>query len=162
MYVRQSTTGKWLRLSTALPSWITAGDLNDDGLNDVIGTWKTAGDMTGDSLSDIVASYSTGTWYRNSATGAWKMITTPAEQLAAGDIDGGGRDDLIGIWSDGVWLCDGATGGWQRITSSRPRWITTGRLTDAAQTAASWADPMESAEEVIDLSHESPGAMQTR
>jgi hypothetical protein len=80
-------------------------------------------------------------WYRNSATGAWTKITTPAEQLAAGDIDGDGRDDLIGIWSNSVYVCYGATGKWQLISTSKPRWITTGKLAETAQAADSPDDP---------------------
>jgi len=48
--------------------------------------------------------------------------------LASGDLDGDGRDDLIGVWTDGVWVRYGASGQWQKITSSKPTWITTGKI----------------------------------
>jgi hypothetical protein len=99
--------------------------------------------MTGSGRADIVGSYSTGTWYRNSATGAWTKITTPAEQLTSGDIDGDGREDLIGIWSNSVYVRYGATGKWQQIAASKPRWITTGRLAEAVQAAELFVDPGE-------------------
>jgi len=115
--------------------------------------------MTGDNRADIVGSYSSGTWYRNSANGAWTKITTPAEQLAAGDIDGDGRDDLVGIWSNAVWVKYGATGQWQQITASKPKWITTGRMAEAIQAAGSLDDPIATGEEVIDLSKQGPNGI---
>jgi hypothetical protein len=115
----------------------------------------TVGDITGDHRADIIGSYSSGTWYRNSNTGAWIKLTTPALQLASGDIDGDGRDDLIGTWSSGVYVRYGATGQWQLITASRPVWIAAGKMA-AAQTA----EPLQALEDrtdVVDLSPEGPG-----
>ena len=106
--------------------------------------------MTGSGRADIVGSYTSGTYYRNSATGAWMKITTPAEQLASGDIDGDGRDDLIGIWSNSVYVHYGATGKWQQIATTKPRWITTGRLAETVQAAGSLDDPVMSDEPMPD------------
>jgi len=110
LWVRYSAAGNWSKIDSAIPQWLTVGD------------------MTGDKRADIVAIYSSGTWYRNSATGAWAIITTPAEQLATGDIDGDGRDDLVGIWSNSVYVRYGATGQWQQISTSLPTWIATGKV----------------------------------
>ena len=143
LWTRYSATGVWQKFDTTIPIWITTGD------------------MTGDKRADIIGSYTSGTWYRNSVTGIWTKITTPAEQLAAGDIDGDGRDDLIGVWSNGVWVRYGATGQWQLITSSKPKWITTGRIAAAVQAAGALDDPIESSGEmdILDLSQEGPGNM---
>jgi hypothetical protein len=224
LYVKLSSTGQWLKLSSVVPDWIAAGDLNNDGRDDVIGTWAgdgtyyrdsvsgkwtrlassamqlasgniggtrddlagvwsdglwvrysadgswkkidagiplyiTTGDMNGDNRADIIGSYSYSysTWYRNSTTGGWLKITTPAAQLAAGDLDGDGRDDLAGIWSNSVYVRYGATGQWQQISTSKPKWITTGKMMEAIQAAGSLDDPSESVEELLDLSEEGPG-----
>jgi len=188
VYWRDSATGKWTRISTPAKQ-LAVGNMHGDGRDDLVGVWDsglwlristtgawqkidpaiplwiTAGDMTGSDRSDIIGSYTSGTWYRNSASKAWTKIvmpaeiTTPAEQLTTGDIDGDGRDDLIGVWSNAVWVRYGATGQWQQISSSKPKWITTGRVAEAVLSADSLDDPMESSEEtvVVDLSQEGPG-----
>jgi hypothetical protein len=138
LWVRYSTDGSWIKIDAAIPLWTTTAD------------------MTGSGRADIVGSYSTGTWYRDSATGAWKKITIPASQLTSGDIDNDGRDDLIGIWSDGVWVRYGATGQWQKITSSKPTWITTGKTANAAPSKASVNEFGKTGEIVSDLSATGP------
>jgi hypothetical protein len=127
----------------------------------VIPLWITTADMTGSGRADIVGSYSTGTWYRDSATGGWKKITIPASQLTSGDIDNDGRDDLIGVWSDGLWVRYGATGLWQKITSSKPIWITTGKTANAAPTQAPLNESGKHGEAVIDQSTTGPGGENT-
>jgi hypothetical protein len=178
-YYRNSATGKWIKLSSPAKQFASGniGGVRDDlaavyndglwvrysadgswkKIDSVIPIWMTVGDMTGDKRADIVGSYSTGTWYRNSTTGGWLKITTPAIQLAAGDLDGDGRDDLVGIWSNSVYVRYGATGQWQQISTSKPKWITTGKMTEAIQAAGSLDDPSESVEELLDLSEEGPG-----
>jgi hypothetical protein len=183
VYYRDSATGKWIKLSSAVRQ-LAAGNIGgtrddlagvwSDGLwvrfsataawqkiDAAIPGWIAAGDISGDKQADIVGSYSTGTWYRNSATKTWTKITTPAEQITVGDLDGDGRDDLIGIWSNGVYVRYGATNQWQLITSSKPKWITTGKIADALQSADALNDPMESPEgnDMIDLSQEGPDGM---
>jgi hypothetical protein len=132
LWVRYSANASWKKIDAGIPLWITTAD------------------MTGSGRADIVGSYSTGTYYRNSTTGAWTKITTPAEQLTSGDIDGDGRDDLIGIWSNSVYVRYGATGKWQQIATSKPRWITRGRLAEADQAADSPDNPM-GADEPMDV-----------
>jgi hypothetical protein len=184
VYWLDSATGKWTKITTPAKQ-LAVGNVEGDGRDDLIGVWGdglwvrstktgswkkidstipiwiTAGDMTGSGRSDIIGSYTNSTWYRNSATTAWTKITTPAEQLTTGDINGDGMDDLIGIWSNAVWVRYGTTGQWQQISSSKPKWITTGRIADAVQAAGSLDDSLESGEEkdVLDLSQEGPGGL---
>jgi hypothetical protein len=66
---------------------------------------------------DLVGTWSSGVWYRNSNTGGWVNMTTPAVPIAAGDIDGDSIADLIGVWSSGLWVKFSATGSWTRISS---------------------------------------------
>jgi hypothetical protein len=184
VYYRDSATGKWIKITTPARQLAT-GKVGGSGRDDLIGVWDsglwarysataawqridstipiwiTAGDMTGNGRSDIIGSYASGTWYRNSATGAWIKITTPTSQLVSDDIDGDGRDDLIGIWPSGVWALYGATGQWQQITSSKPYWITTGRISDAVQSAGFLVDPLESVMDTVDLSPEAPGGVRS-
>lgn len=150
VYYRNFATGKWIKISTSAKQLATGniGGTQDD----LAGVWNdglwvrysanaswqkldsnipffiTAGDISGDNRADIIGSYSTGTWYRNSANGSWTKLTTPSQQLASGDLDGDGRDDLVGIWADGIWVKYSANGQWQKITSSKPTWVTTGKI----------------------------------
>jgi hypothetical protein len=60
-----------------------------------------------------------------------------------------------------VYARYGATSQWQLITPSKPKWITTGRIAEALQSAGSLDDPLESPDEngMIDLSQEGPDCM---
>jgi hypothetical protein len=178
VYYRNSATGIWTKLSTAAKQLATGniGGVRDDlagvwndglwvrysadaswkKIDAAIPIWIAVGDLSGDKQADIVGSYSSGTWYRNSATKAWSKITTPAEQIATGDIDGDGRDDLIGVWGNSLWVRYGATNVWQQVSTSKPKWITTGRMLEAVQAAGSLDDPVEWGEDILDLSNEFP------
>jgi len=76
------------------PVWTFTTEHKED---DLLGTWDEQ-----------------GVYYRNSDTGAWVKMATPATQVAAGDIDGDGTDDLIGIWpgQGGVWVKYSSSGSW--------------------------------------------------
>lgn len=172
VYYRNSATGTWIWLSSAARQ-VAAGNIGGirddlvgvwgDGLwvrysadgswqkiDPGIPIWMTVGDMTGDSRADIIGSYGLGTYYRNSATKVWTRLTTPAEQLTSGDLDNDGKDDLIGIWSSHVYVRYAATGGWQMISSSKPRWITTGRLPNTLSAVRDVSSPEDMA--FVDLS----------
>jgi hypothetical protein len=142
LWVRYSANASWQKIDAAIPLWITVGD------------------MTGDSRADIVGSYGNGTWYRNSATKGWFKITTPAEQLASGDLDSDGRDDLVGIWSNRVYVRYAATGLWQLISTSKPRWITTGRIAVDALVSADFPASPEGMN-FVDLSDEDIQVMES-
>jgi hypothetical protein len=60
-----------------------------------------------------------GVYFRNSSTGSWVNVASPADLIAAGELDGDGRDDLIGIWpgQGGVWVRYSKTGAWVQISS---------------------------------------------
>ena len=55
-----------------------------------------------------------GVYYRNSDTGTWTKMASPANLIAVGDLDGDAIDDLIGIWpgQGGVWVKYSKTGAW--------------------------------------------------
>ena len=61
-----------------------------------------------------------GVYYRNSDTGAWVPMASPATMITTGDIDNDGTDDLIGIWPSqgGVWVKYYATGEWVNLSST--------------------------------------------
>jgi hypothetical protein len=145
VYYRNSETGAWVKLATPA-TLITAGDLDGDGIDDLIGIWpgqggvwvkysKTgswaklsttardiaSGDMNGDGRVDLLATWDgQGVYYRNSIGGAWVKLATPATLVTAGDLDGDGKDDLIGIWpgQGGIWVKYSDTGSWAKLSST--------------------------------------------
>jgi hypothetical protein len=61
-----------------------------------------------------------GVFFRNSETGQWSSLATPANLIAAGDLSGDGKDDLIGTWPTqaGVWARNSADGSWAYLSST--------------------------------------------
>ena len=145
VYYRNSDTGAWVKLATPA-TLIANGDLDDDGIDDVIGIWPTqggvwvkysasgswaqlsstarhiaCGDMNGDGRVDLLGTWDgQGVYYRNSASGAWVKLATPATLITSGDLDDDGTDDLIGIWPSqgGVWVKYSSGGSWVQLSST--------------------------------------------
>jgi hypothetical protein len=61
-----------------------------------------------------------GVYYRNSDTGAWVKMASPATLITAGDLGGDGVDDLIGIWPSqgGVWAKSSTNGAWTKLSTT--------------------------------------------
>jgi len=61
-----------------------------------------------------------GVYYRNSDTGAWVKLASPATLITAGDLGGDGVDDLIGIWpgQGGVWVKISTNGAWTKLSTT--------------------------------------------
>ena len=137
VYLKSSDTGQWTILATPA-DLIACGDLDADGIDDLVGIWPVqggvwvksstngawtklsttakhiaAGDMNGDGRVDFLGTWDgQGVYYRNSMNGAWVKMASPATLITAGDLDGDGTDDLIGIWPSqgGVWAKYSKTG----------------------------------------------------
>jgi hypothetical protein len=109
--VQYSSTGVWTNLTPDPATFITEGDFNGDGKDDLVGIW-----------SGVV-------WKMDSATGDWTPINTNyvPTQIATGDIDGDGKADLVVNYSEsGVWVQFSSTGEWVLISASPATWVTTG------------------------------------
>jgi hypothetical protein len=115
LWVRYGGSGQWLKLNATQPNWIAAGDMTNDGRDDVIGSWPYEPD------GDL--------YYRDSADSKWYRLASPALELAVGDLDGDGRDDLIGVWKTGLWVRYTAKAAWQKLDSTIPIWIASGDMT---------------------------------
>ena len=160
-YYRNSVSGAWVQI-TSEAEQITAGDLDGDGIDDLIGMWKQdpgiwarlsstgswaqldatkadwigVGDIDGDGRKDFMGSWKGwGVYYRNSASGTWTKITTAAEKFTAGDLDGDGIDDLIGIWtgSEGIWARFSSST-WAMIDATKADWISVGDMNGDGRT----------------------------
>jgi hypothetical protein len=61
-----------------------------------------------------------GVYYRNSDTGAFVKLASPATMIATGDLDGDGIDDLIGLWpgQGGIWVRYSQSGAWAKLSST--------------------------------------------
>jgi hypothetical protein len=70
-----------------------------------------------------------GVYYRNSDTGAWVRMASPATLITVWDLDVDGIDDLIGLWPSqgGIWARYSSDGTWVRL-SSTARYIGAGDM----------------------------------
>jgi hypothetical protein len=147
---RNSDTGAWNLITSSAASQIAAGDMDGDGIADVVGsfisslwvkysstgkwqsissspTWITVGDFNGDGKADLAGIWGGVVWLRDSATGAWTSGPSDATQLAAGDMDKDGKADLIANYpTTGVWVQYNSTGPWFNLSTTPATWITTG------------------------------------
>jgi hypothetical protein len=146
-----SDTGDWNLITSSTATQIAAGDMDGDGIDDLIGIflgsglwvkysstgqWQfisssptsiAVGDINGDGKSDLAGIWGDSIWSRDSATGSWMSITSGATQIALGDIDGDGKADLIGNWfTTGVWVKYSSTGAWANLSTSPATFITEG------------------------------------
>jgi pathogenesis-related protein 1 len=80
------------------------------------------------SKNDILGTWPSGVYYRDSETGSWVKMSTPAKLVAAGDIDGDNTDDLIGVWNSGLYVKHSSSGSWAKFTPSLPSDIDAGLL----------------------------------
>ena len=143
--VDYSTSGgvSWLPVTASTPntgnfSWLVPStpstlclirvrDASNAGISDTSNTLFTIATAR---TSDLVGTWDgQGVYFRNSNTGAWVQMASPASMVTCGDIDNDGTDDLIGIWpgQGGVWVKYSSTGGWAYIASTAVH-ITTGDM----------------------------------
>ena len=78
-------------------------DISIAGKDDFVGAWDDQ-----------------GVCYRNSDTGAWVKMASPATKIAVGDLDGDTIDDLIGLWpgQGGIWVKYSRSGIWAQLSST--------------------------------------------
>ncbi len=127
VYVNNST---WAKLHDLSPEIITTGDMDGNGLDDVIidfgvnGTWvymnnstwaqlhtispeiMASGDIDGGGSADVILGFgSLGTWIRKNNSTWVQLHTLSPETMTIGDIDGSGQDDIIvDFGSLGTWV----------------------------------------------------------
>ncbi len=95
-----SDTGEWSLITASPADQIVAGDMDGDGIDDLIGIFIQS-----------------GLWVKYSATGQWQFISSTPTRITVGDFNADGKDDLVGLWGDIVWLRDSASGNWTSISS---------------------------------------------
>jgi hypothetical protein len=145
VYYRDSDSSAWVKMASPA-SQVTVGDLDCDGIDDIIGIWpgqggvwvflsstKTwvrlgstpadiaAGDVDGDGCDEFVGTWDgQGVFYLTEIGGSWVKLASPATLIAVGDLDGDHRDDLVGIWptQGGVWARYSTNGAWSRLSST--------------------------------------------
>jgi len=111
--------------STDFPTTSGAYDTNNNGSADAFVTKFSFGIK-----DDLLGTWSgQGVYYRNSDTGHWVKLGSPATKIAAGDLDNDGTDDLLGIWpgQGGVWVKYSSSGNWA-LLSSTADWIGAGDM----------------------------------
>jgi Beta-propeller repeat/FG-GAP-like repeat/Ser-Thr-rich glycosyl-phosphatidyl-inositol-anchored membrane family/FG-GAP repeat len=107
-----SDTGAWNLITSSVATQIAAGDMDGDGIADLVGIFPAS-----------------GLWVKYSATGQWQFISSPPTWITVGDFNGDGKADLAGIWGGVVWIRDSATGSWTNVpTSSAPTQIAAGDM----------------------------------
>ncbi len=80
-----------------------------------MGAFEAAASVAKD---DLIGSWrDQGVYNRNSDSGQWTYVTTPALILASGDVDGDGIDDMIGVWESGTWCWQSASATWKLMAS---------------------------------------------
>ena len=120
---------------------LQVGDLNDDGMTDLIGrtgadqlfyttnlsTWTpipgglrqiVVGDFNGDGQDEVAGLASNGSiWYTTNLI-TWTQVPGALAQLRVGDLNGDGKADLVGLASNGsIWYTTNLNN-WTRVSGS--------------------------------------------
>jgi len=122
--------GRGIAVDGSGNAYITGETYSTEATFPVIGgpdlTYKDYYDAFVAKISSIQKDDFLGTWdgqgvyYRNSDTGAWVKMASPATLITAGDLGGDGVDDLIGIWPSqgGVWVKSSTNGAWTKLSTT--------------------------------------------
>ena len=81
IYYRDSEDGSWAKLANTADQ-IASGDLDGDGLDDVIAYWENNG----------------GIWVYYSSFEEWFKLSATPSTFTACDMNGDGKEDLLGSW----------------------------------------------------------------
>jgi M6 family metalloprotease-like protein len=123
-------TGSFPWLVPPTPSALCLVRVRDASNPGIADTSNTLFTISAARVFDLVGTWDgQGVYFRNSDTGAWVQMASPASMVTCGDLDNDGTDDLIGIWpgQGGVWVKYSSSGGWAYIASTAAH-ITTGDM----------------------------------
>jgi ELWxxDGT repeat protein len=134
--------GNWTKYSNMEAKEIRSGDINGNGVNDLAvwlkhknelwyrfdnGTWQKQAvsidslicfdlkDINGDEKADFIGSYSTGLWWRDAHTLAWKQFSKQQpKQIESAELGNGNLNDLLLVFADSIWIRYSDTNTWQK------------------------------------------------
>ena len=110
-YEPSSSQDYYLKIKTAAAGKYWCGNLY----------YKKEQAPIGGAKDDLLGTYDgQGVYFRNSETGKWVKLASPADLITTGDLEGDGKDDLIGIWpgQGGVWVRYSGTGSWAKLSTT--------------------------------------------
>ena len=100
-------TGSFPWLIPPMPSALCLVRVRDASNPGIADTSNALFTIAAARVLDLVGTWDgQGVYFRNSDTGAWVQMASPASMVTCGDLDDDGTDDLIGIWpgQGGVWV----------------------------------------------------------
>jgi len=147
----------WQKLNNSSPDKVVVGDMDGNGLDDVIadfsstfggifvkrnqGGWSklhnftpellATGDLDGNGRDDVVIDFgSIGLWARMNDASWLKLNNSSPDKIVVGDMDGNGLDDVIADFSStfGGIFVKRNQGGWSKLHNNTPDALAVGDL----------------------------------
>lgn len=118
VWYRNSDNSQWHRFIAEDASLLASGDIDGDGIDDLVGVWFDPGQI----------------WVRKSTDQSWHMVYNSANSgailsISCGDMNGDGIDEVIGSYEGvGVWYWNPVDGLWTRLHNEHARMVTSGDM----------------------------------